>query len=268
MVRVSVGILLLAAMAPGADPSASLLAAAAAGSTNTVKALLEKGANLEATDKNERTPLMLAAQHGHADTVRLLVEKGAKADARDKFGWTAYGLAMLAPAGHGDHTEAAKALGEQPRIKLAVNSDWAPDRLQSSCFAERGSLPDEVGKIHLNALVLEEFAAYSGLSGKGLVDIVRGQYDPADALVRFTVQPGAACSGGVDNLTLSIDVRVYRLRDKQLLLAKSFGGGFKGLRTQSVNNIGQYAPVYLAWIKPQASPMYWAVVEAIYRVKL
>ena len=268
MLRVLAGVLIFSVLLFGADYSASLLSAAVAGKTDEVKALLSKGADIEATDKNQRTPLMLAAQHGHADTVRFLIGKGAKADARDRFGWTAFGLAVLSPAGHGDHAEAVKALPEQQPIKLAVAADWIPAQLHSSCFSGREALPEQVGSMHLNGIVLEEFTGFAGLSGKGLVQIVRGDYDPADALVRFTVQPGATCVGGVDNLTLSIDVRVFRLRDKEILLEKSFGGGFKGLRTQTVNNVAQYAPVYLNWIRPQAGPMYWAVVDTLYRTKL
>src|SRR5690348_11029012 len=83
--------LLLLSMAAAADLSSGLLSAAASGKTDQVSTLLAKGANVEAKDKNGRTPLMLAAQHGHADTVRLLLSKGAKADARDRSGWTAYG---------------------------------------------------------------------------------------------------------------------------------------------------------------------------------
>src|SRR5581483_3099620 len=81
-----------------ADLSPQLLAAAAAGKTTDVQALLDKGAPVDAQDKNHRTPLMLAAQHGHAETVRLLLAKGAHAEARDKLGFTAYGLALLDPS--------------------------------------------------------------------------------------------------------------------------------------------------------------------------
>src|SRR6185312_16553460 len=93
-------ILLTSAFA--ADRSSELLAAASKGDTPRVQALLKSGANVEATDKNDRTPLMLAAQHGYADTVRALLASGAKTDTRDKSGFTAFGLALLDPAGHGN----------------------------------------------------------------------------------------------------------------------------------------------------------------------
>lgn len=269
MGRVLGCVLMLAWLLYGDDLSPSLLSAATDGRTDEVKALLEKGAPIEAKDKNGRTSLILAAQRGHADTVRLLLEKGAQADARDKLGWTAYGLALLQPAGHGDHQEALKALPQPPRIRLAVSAEWIPARLESSCFMSHPELPGEVAKLHLNTVVLEEFLAFAGASGKGLVDIVHDPSEPSDALASFTVQPGVVCGGAAgDNLTMAIDVRLFRSHDKQLLLEKSFGGGFKGLRAQTVNNPAQYAPVFLAWIRPQANPMYWAIVEMLYRSKL
>ena len=41
------------------------------------------------------------------------------------------------------------------------------------------------------------------------------------------------------------------------------GGGLKGLRAQTVENAAQYKPVYEAWMKAQAGPIYWAVVEVL-----
>ena len=258
-------LLLTALAASAADLSAGLLSAAASGKTDQVSSLLAKGANLESKDKNGRTPLMLAAQHGQAEIVKLLLSKGAKADARDRFGWTAYGLAMLAPAGHGDHEAAAKALPPQEPVRLAVLADSVPARLLSSCFEDRDKLTADVARLHLETALVEEFLSFAGESGKGRVKIVRGPADPVEGIANLTVEPGAACAGGSDNLTISIDVRVFRARDKQMLLEKSFGGGFKGLRTQAVNNIAQYGPVYFEWLRPQPGPIYWAVVEALYR---
>ena len=269
MGRLLGSILILSVVLPAADLSAGLLSAAAAGNTGDVKALLDKGAKIESTDKNQRTPLMLAAQHGHADTVKLLLSRGARTDARDHLGWTAYGLALLSPAGHGDHQAVLQALPVPPRIRLAVDAAWLPARVESSCFMSRGELPGEVGKLRLDRVVREEFLAFAAASGKGLVDIVRDPAEPADALASLSVVPGIVCGGAAgDNLSLSIDVRLFRSRDKRVLYEKSFGGGFKGLRTQTVNNPEQYAPVFLNWIRPQAGPIYWGVVEMLYRSEL
>jgi hypothetical protein len=65
-----------------------------------------------------------------------------------------------------------------------------------------------VGRLHLDAVVKEEFLTFAASSGKGLVDLASNSSDPADALVAFIVQPGATCVDGGDRLTLAIDVRV------------------------------------------------------------
>jgi hypothetical protein len=37
------------------------------------------------------------------------------------------------------------------------------------------------------------------------------------------------------------------------------------MRAQMVDNAAQYKPVYDAWMKAQAGPIYWAAVEALLR---
>jgi len=63
-----------------------LLVAASAGRTDTVRLLVEKGADVNARTDNGQTALMLAARAGKKDTVKLLLEKGADADTRDQAG--------------------------------------------------------------------------------------------------------------------------------------------------------------------------------------
>jgi len=252
--------------AMAADLSPELLSAAAAGKTPEVQALLEKGAPLEAQDKKGRTPLMLAAQHGHAETVRLLLAKGARAGARDTSGFTAYGLTLLDPAGRGDHSGALQALPQPAHPRIAMDAVVASGALISSCFMPPGQLKQQVTNLALDAATVKEIVDYARASGKGIVEIVQGD---ADAQVTVEVQPGAACEAqSGDSLNLAIDVRVYRATDHQLLQEKHFAGGFKGLRKQTVQNAAQYGPVYFAWIKPQASPIYWFVVEALFRTIL
>ena len=54
-----------------------------------MKALLDKGADVNAKDDKERTPLMSAAYRGYLEVVKLLLEKGADVKAKDKGGLTA-----------------------------------------------------------------------------------------------------------------------------------------------------------------------------------
>src|ERR1041385_4812727 len=85
-------------IASASDLGPDLLNAARKGQAERVTELLGKGAPVDSTDKNGRTPLMLAARHGHADVVKLLLAKGAHVDIRDRQGWTAYGLALFSSA--------------------------------------------------------------------------------------------------------------------------------------------------------------------------
>lgn len=267
----------LAVLGMAADSSTGLPAAAAKGQTEQVKSLLDSGANIEVTGKDGRTPLMLAAQHGHLETVRLLLARGARTDARDSTGFTAWGLALFSPEGHGDRDGVLKALPQPARVGVSLAAEWSPARLASSCFMNREQLVWAVRAFRLDSMVLEEFARYASTpAARGLMEIVaatpvgmRGDagegISAADTLVRFAVQPGTACSGQSDNLTLSIDVSVVRVRDRTTLFERSFAGGVKGLRMQTVNNPRQYEPVWGAWIKPQAEPIYWAVAAALAR---
>lgn len=256
-----------------------ILAAASKGQTEEVKALLNGGARIEATDRNGRTPLMLAAQHARLETVRLLLARGARADARDAVGNTAWALAMFEPEGRGDHDSVRKLLPQPPQFRVALESGWTPANLASSCFMNRDQLDHEVGLYRLDILVLDGFARYAASPGsKALLEIVAadklGKHLPAaseaplpsplpDALVTMEVQPGADCAGQTDNASLSIDVRIYRARDRVMVYQHPFGGGVKGLRVQPVNNPRQYEPVWQTWIKSQGETIYKAVAEAL-----
>ena len=63
-----------------------------------MRLLLEKGADVKATDRDGRTALIWAAQDGHEAVVRLLLEKGADVEAKDRDGRTA--LIWAAQGGH------------------------------------------------------------------------------------------------------------------------------------------------------------------------
>jgi ankyrin repeat protein len=78
-------ILAVALAVLAADVSEDLLSAARNGELGSVKALVEKGAPLEAKTAYGQTPLYLAAMNGHEDVVAYLLEKGANTDVRDTF---------------------------------------------------------------------------------------------------------------------------------------------------------------------------------------
>jgi ankyrin repeat protein len=65
-----------------------LHSAASAGDVKRVKELLEKGADPNARDENDNTPLHLAASWGHVGIVKLLLGHGANLNAQNKYGRT------------------------------------------------------------------------------------------------------------------------------------------------------------------------------------
>jgi len=56
--------------------------------TETLKAMLDHGANIDITDSLGNTLLIEAFDFGEYDHVLLLLERGADPDFRGKFGWT------------------------------------------------------------------------------------------------------------------------------------------------------------------------------------
>ena len=60
-----------------ASNNSELIAAAFKGDTETVRLLLDKGANVNAKDEDGGTALMFASVNGHTDTVKMLLKRGA-----------------------------------------------------------------------------------------------------------------------------------------------------------------------------------------------
>ncbi len=255
-----------------------LLAAAAKGDVRRIEALLRQGADVESVDKNGRTPLMLAAQRGHIDAVKALLAAGAKPAARDRGGLNAYAIALLEPAGHGDREAVLAALPKPPRFRLAAVAGWAASGLVSSCFEPRDALLQRVGLLEPDESLLRELQAFIRSSGRGvagLVSVDGRNVQPLaappnaaanfDATLLLEFEPGSACTGARDALTFDIDVRVMRAGDGAVLAHKSIGGGFKNMKAIAIDNAAQYGPVFDAWLKQQAAPVYWAAVEALLR---
>jgi ankyrin repeat protein len=70
-------------------PTSELFSAIEAGNFHAVSALLQGGADANARDAEEMTPLMVAASLGHLEIVETLVEQGANVNAKNTLGWTA-----------------------------------------------------------------------------------------------------------------------------------------------------------------------------------
>lgn len=78
-----------ALLALEAGCAASLLNASAAGDTQKVLLLLQEGHHVdEAVPLIGTRPLMLAAAYGHVETIKALLDAGADVNAQDVTGWT------------------------------------------------------------------------------------------------------------------------------------------------------------------------------------
>jgi ankyrin repeat protein len=62
------------------------------------RTLLERGADPDARDEEQRTPLMNATLDGQRDLVRVLLEAGADPNLRDADGWTPLDVAVYRQA--------------------------------------------------------------------------------------------------------------------------------------------------------------------------
>ena len=72
----------------------ALLQACEKGDLSTVRALLDKGANVNARDRDGRRPVIEASYWQHADIVKLLIERAADVNAKKVDGATALDFAI------------------------------------------------------------------------------------------------------------------------------------------------------------------------------
>ena len=85
----------LANAQPAGNLNHALIGAAARWDLQTVKNLLNRGADVNRKDSNGGTPLMYAALEGQVLMAELLLDKGANADSRDPDAETALMKASL-----------------------------------------------------------------------------------------------------------------------------------------------------------------------------
>ena len=106
----------------GADPNATdaagrpaLLLGAIDGRHESVETLLRLGARVEAADGDGNTALMWASEEGHESVAKILLRRGADINARDNYGQTA--LIGAAWRGRATIVEALLALDADPDAK-------------------------------------------------------------------------------------------------------------------------------------------------------
>ena len=108
LIRIALlALVLLCPPAAGAqDLNEEFFAASRKGDVAALKALLDKGVNVNAKTRYGATALSYACDKGHVEVVRLLVERGADVNSKDTF----YGEVPLGWALSHDHVQVIKLL--------------------------------------------------------------------------------------------------------------------------------------------------------------
>jgi ankyrin repeat protein len=105
--------------APAKALPAELAKAIRDGDLKAVRAQLDGGADVNARDADDNTPLLLAAGYAGPDCVELLLKKGADVNAKNKLGVTPLHRAAT------NYEKAAAPRNRRPRI---ATGRWPPKR--------------------------------------------------------------------------------------------------------------------------------------------
>ena len=164
--------LLAFALAPAAaaqDPKQALneqlYEAARKGDPAEVRAVLDRGADVNAKFRYGATALFKAAERGHTEVVKLLIERGADVTVKDTF----YGATAMTWAMEKGHTGVVRAI-------LAKSADGAPGVLLTGARggnAELVSAALESGKIPAETLTAALVSASSDEKKAAIAEMLR-----------------------------------------------------------------------------------------------
>lgn len=142
-----------------------LYEAARKGDLTEVKAVLDRGADVNAKFRYGATALFKAAERGHTEVAKLLIERGADVSIRDTF----YGATALFWATDKGHTGVVRAI-------LAKSADGVGEVLSSgvrSGSVELVSAALETGKVPAASLTAALVAATSDKEKAAIAELLR-----------------------------------------------------------------------------------------------
>ncbi len=144
---------LFASPAFAQDLNEQLLAAARKGDTAEARALLEKGAPVNAKTRYGATPLSYACDRGNVEMVKLLLDRGADVKAKDTF----YGATPMEWAAMKNHAEVVRLL-----IQKGASKETALDIAAGGGHTAVAKVALEAGSFSPEALSRSLVAATRG----------------------------------------------------------------------------------------------------------
>jgi ankyrin repeat protein len=167
--------------ATGQDLHEELFAASRKGDVAAVKALLDKGADVNAKWRYDTTALLMASGRGHLEVVQLLIERGANVNVKDTF----YGQTPLSSAAQRGSAEVvalllAKGAEGKDGALLAGVANKNLD-LVRTVVASGGLKPETLTEAVTRAGAAKETAIVAVLQAAGAVSAPKAEavVDPA-----------------------------------------------------------------------------------------
>jgi ankyrin repeat protein len=224
-----------------------LHASAANGRHAQVKALISRGADVDAREDDGWTPLMLAAQNGHVDVVRELIDNGANVNHTGDEGVTA--LRQAAQGGHVEIVELLLSHRADPN-KMTENSGTAlgatvigttrPDRNKANMIRIMNaliraganidhtdkdgdtplSLACMTGGIEAARILLAAGADVNSTNHNGHSSLILAAYEANSRLVKLLLENGARVDPRTDNDWTPLQLTAQFLKDETLEVIK------------------------------------------------
>jgi ankyrin repeat protein len=242
----------------GADPNAKDAFGAtalvwAAGDAAKAKLLVERGADVNAQTSQGRTPLMVAAAHdGNSRTVRMLLDKGADLKAADGMGNTA----MLTAAAAND-LETVKLLlargasadetnkgGYTPLMNVAMNGNTAMIRLLIEKGADVNAANTFSDRVKFGEIALKQLTPL-------MLAAPQGSPDQVQALLEAGAAVNARDSRGMTPLMFAVASDNQDLDVIEMLIA----------RGAEINARSQAGETALDWARKFGNPRVIAALE-------
>lgn len=222
-------VLLCPLIASAQDKNEEFFAAARKGDTAAVKALLDKGVDVNAKTRYGATALSFACDKGHVEVVRLLIERGADVNVKDTF----YGEVPLGWALSHAHVEVVKLLLDKGAtgIERALMEGVQSGKIEIvKVVIEKGGVKPET----LNNALRR---ASSG-GNKEIIDLLK---KAGAVAVEVTVEPEILKSYAGVYKNEQVGEVTFEIKDGKLAGRVSGQGGFTtsatGKNTFSINEV-------------------------------